>query len=281
MNQTWVRNYLEDYFKAHQCEILEKSPAHMTVKLSVEVDKDLTNRPYYWTFVERTGTPPETMTMTFIFDPDQAPDRVHGEVIRFGSERLKQIFHSSKKRGKIVRLFQTTEDTTFKPSSDENNLQILHPWLGVNYKIEWISDKKKEQILSLGINLGTGEMQENFFSIVKNRRLSPVLPPNVSTLSPFITFREAALQLEEWILHEIHQEDFSWAYEAEERLTEEIEQLNRYYDIPEKEQDQPLKDQSLLDVEKKQRIKEIKRQYSPKIIVSPINYGLFYLTEPV
>jgi hypothetical protein len=68
MNSGQIRHFVLRYLEALQCEILETSPAHVTVKLSVEADKDLTNRTYYWSFVERTGAPPETMTFTFIFD---------------------------------------------------------------------------------------------------------------------------------------------------------------------------------------------------------------------
>ena len=65
-----VQAYVLTYLEALDCQIMERSPAHVTVKLSPEADKALTNRPYYWGFVERTGAPAETMSFTFIFDPD-------------------------------------------------------------------------------------------------------------------------------------------------------------------------------------------------------------------
>ncbi|CAH1214966.1 YqhG family protein [Paenibacillus sp. JJ-223] len=65
-----VQAYVLTYLEATDCDILEKSPAHVTVKLSPEADKALTNRPYYWGFVERTGAPAETMSFTFVFDPE-------------------------------------------------------------------------------------------------------------------------------------------------------------------------------------------------------------------
>lgn len=66
-----VQAYVLTYLEALDCQIMESSPAHVTVKLSPEADKALTNRPYYWGFVERTGAPAETMSFTFIFDPDR------------------------------------------------------------------------------------------------------------------------------------------------------------------------------------------------------------------
>ncbi|WP_440118696.1 YqhG family protein [Paenibacillus sp. QZ-Y1] len=65
-----VQAYVLTYLEAMECQIMERSPAHVTVKLSPEADKALTNRPYYWGFVERTGAPAETMSFTFVFDPD-------------------------------------------------------------------------------------------------------------------------------------------------------------------------------------------------------------------
>jgi hypothetical protein len=65
-----IRTFVMRYLEAEQCDIMEKHPAYVTVKLSPSADKDLNHRPYYWSFVERTGVSPETMTCTLIFEPD-------------------------------------------------------------------------------------------------------------------------------------------------------------------------------------------------------------------
>lgn len=78
MNQDQVRDYVSRYLEAAECQVIEHHPAYMTVKLSPEADKALTNRPYYWSFVERTGAEPETMTITFVFD-QEAFDRLQEE----------------------------------------------------------------------------------------------------------------------------------------------------------------------------------------------------------
>ncbi|MDO7905973.1 YqhG family protein [Paenibacillus sp. JX-17] len=70
MNKETIQHYVTTYLEATECAIIERSPAHVTVKLSPAADKALTNRPYYWGFVERTGAPPETMSFTFVFDPE-------------------------------------------------------------------------------------------------------------------------------------------------------------------------------------------------------------------
>ncbi|WP_277713510.1 YqhG family protein [Paenibacillus mucilaginosus] len=70
MNAEQIRSFVMRYLEAEQCEIQEKHPAYVTVKLSPSADRDLNHRPYYWSFVERTGVTPETMTCTFVFDPE-------------------------------------------------------------------------------------------------------------------------------------------------------------------------------------------------------------------
>ncbi|MCS7460086.1 YqhG family protein [Paenibacillus doosanensis] len=70
MKSEQIQSFVMRYLEAEQCDILEKHPAYVTVKLSPSADKELTYRPYYWNFVERTGAVPETMTCTFIFDPE-------------------------------------------------------------------------------------------------------------------------------------------------------------------------------------------------------------------
>lgn len=65
-----IQSFVMRYLEAEKCDIVEKHPAYVTVKLSPSADRELTYRPYYWSFVERTGVTPETMTCTFIFDPE-------------------------------------------------------------------------------------------------------------------------------------------------------------------------------------------------------------------
>ena len=41
----------------------------MTVQLTIELDKELMNRPFYWHYLEKTGGVPNPMKLTFITDP--------------------------------------------------------------------------------------------------------------------------------------------------------------------------------------------------------------------
>ena len=71
-----VQQHFMAYLEATECTVIEKSPEHVTVKLSPQADKMLTNRPYYWGFVERTGAPAETLSFNFVFDPEKYDERL-------------------------------------------------------------------------------------------------------------------------------------------------------------------------------------------------------------
>jgi hypothetical protein len=71
MNKRQAQTFVMRFLEAYGCNIIEKTPSYVTVKLSPEADKEMTGRSYYWSFVERTGAPAETMTYTFVFDPEQ------------------------------------------------------------------------------------------------------------------------------------------------------------------------------------------------------------------
>lgn len=46
MQQQEIHQFLERYFHANGCEIIENSPGHITVQLTIELDKELMNRPF-------------------------------------------------------------------------------------------------------------------------------------------------------------------------------------------------------------------------------------------
>ncbi|MVO98579.1 YqhG family protein [Paenibacillus lutrae] len=70
MNTGQIERFVMRFLEAYNCRIIEKTQHAVTVNLSPEADKELTGRSYYWSFVERTGVEPETMTYRFVFDPE-------------------------------------------------------------------------------------------------------------------------------------------------------------------------------------------------------------------
>jgi len=68
MQQQDIHDFLECYFLANGCEIKENQPGYMTVRLTIDLDKELMNRPFYWHYLEKTGGVPNPMALTLIYE---------------------------------------------------------------------------------------------------------------------------------------------------------------------------------------------------------------------
>lgn len=92
-------------------------PHRLDVQLTIEMDKRLMNRPFYWHYLEKTGGIPNPMQLSLITDPNHAEEE--GELIHYGSPRLHQIFQTTKELGSYIRLFEDTKGsgTAHTPST--------------------------------------------------------------------------------------------------------------------------------------------------------------------
>ncbi|MBA2873454.1 YqhG family protein [Thermaerobacillus caldiproteolyticus] len=259
MQQHEIHHFLERYFQANECDIVENDEGYMTVQLSIELDKELMNRPFYWHYIERTGGTPAPMKLTLITKQTEKTSSLDGERLHFGSPRLHQIFQSAQKRGSYIRLYEqiTASGQSFVP---------LHPWLGLNVKISYQCDRKRDQLLSLGVHLISGTIVEQFQERLQQLVLTPKIPDYCFTISPLIKPQSGLGRLEQYIKHRIEQDDHAWAKEAKERWDEDLALLDHFYeDMEEKPECYYIEKEAL------------EEQYKPRIIVSVINGGLFYL----
>lgn len=309
MNEKQIHRFVQRYLDATGCHIIEKSPAHFTVKLSPEADRALTNRPYYWSFVDRTGAEPETMTFRFITDKSKyetnanaapadhagrsgmdaaadaamarslgfvhgspaAPARVPEEVLHFGSQRLEQIFGAARAGGRFVCLFQEPERRSRHPLESTP----YTAWLGVNMKVEFASDRKREEIHSFGVSLATGQFVERFHERLVNLRMTPRLPPNIHLAKNGLTLGKALAAIEGSLEKKLRGYDYEWAKEASQRLKEELAQVAHYYEplIAGAEEES----KAAIAEQYERRKEEIRWQYEPRVTASVINCGIFHL----
>lgn len=261
MQQQEIHNFLEKYFHANGCEIIENGHGYMTVQLTIDLDKELMNRPFYWHYLEKTGGIPNPMKLTFITNPNLAPDNLKGEIIHFGSPRLHQIFQSSKNLAGYIRLFERHNKLPGQ--------QIpLRPWLGMNVRISYECDRKRDVFRSIGLQLINGQMVEDFHERLLNLQLTPKIPDYSFTLSPLIMPKSGVSRVENFLKSEIELEDHTWAEKARERWEKDLKLLEHFYEEAEE------KDESY-EIEKS----ALKEQYEPKVKISIVNGGLFYLTD--
>lgn len=261
MLQHEIHQFLEKYFRANECEIVENGPGHLTVQLTIELDKALMNRPFYWHYVEKTGGIPHPMKLTFITNQALAPKNIKGESIHFGSPRLHQIFQSTKQLAAYIRLYENR-------STGKNEQIPLKPWLGLNIKISFQCDRKKDMFRSIGLQLINGTMVENFHEQITKLNLQPKIPDLSYTLTPLIMPKSGINRIGNYLKQELLGMDHTWAEEARKRWEKDVQLLEHFYEGVE-EKGEAYENE----------LAALRDQYEPKIKISIINGGLFYLTE--
>ena len=261
MQQPEIHNFLERYFTANNCEIIENKQGYMMVQLTVELDKELMNRPFYWHYLEKTGGVPNPMKLTFITNKQQAPDDVKGEVIHFGSPRLHQIFQSTKNLAGYIRLYENN-------SSNFGRQTPLIPWIGLNMKISYQCDRKRDIFQSIGLQLINGRMVEDFHEKLLKLPMTSKIPDYAYTLSPLIKPRSGIARIQSFLNTNIEQEDHTWAEDARKRWKKDLNLLHHFYEDSE-EKSESFETEKIA----------LKEQYEPKINITIVNGGLFYLTE--
>jgi hypothetical protein len=259
MQQDDIQQFLKRYFHANECEIVEDVDGALAVQLSIELDKELMNRPFYWHYIERTGGVPAPMKLTLITKQTEQTKGLKGERLHFGSPRLHQIFQSAQRRGAYIRLY---EQAHAQPHSSVP----LHPWLGLNVKISYQCDRKKEELISLGLHLISGAIVEQFHEKLQRLSLTPKIPDYCFTISPIIKPASGIARLEKYVQQLIEQDHHAWAEEAIARWQDDLALLDHFYeDVDEKPECYFIEKAAL------------EEQYKPKSLVSVVNGGLFYL----
>ncbi len=263
MQQHEIHHFLTKYFIANECEILENAAGYLDIQLNVNLDKELMNRPFYWHYLEKTGGIPNPAKLTLITDQSKISSDLKGELIHFGSPRLHQIFQSTNKLAGYMRLYENV-----KKSLETGNAP-LHPWLGMNLKISYQCDHTRDVVLSVGLNLINGIIIDHFQEKLESLSLTPKIPDFCFTLSPIIKPKSAVARIKQTVISVVENDDHSWAEEARKRWNQDLSLLDHFYqDIEEKPESYEVEKQAL------------KEQFEPKVRVSIINGGVFYLTQP-
>ncbi|MET0787299.1 MAG: YqhG family protein [Paenisporosarcina sp.] len=254
-----IHSYLHNFFTENNCPILTNHQHYMTVQLTIDMDKRIMNRPFYWRYLESSGGEPNPAQITFISDQNKLVEDIKGEVIHFGSPRLNQIFQVTKELGAFVQMYE-------RVSHPRETKTILTPWLGVNYLVSYYSDQTRETLYSLGINLMTGQIEDLFQESLAELKLDSIMSDGSFTLPFMIKPVRGLERLDAAIDNLIQNDDHSWAEEANKRWQKDRKVLEYFYEGVE---DKP----ECYEMEKK----AMDEQYEAKIKVEIVNGGLFYL----
>lgn len=270
MKPEQIRSFVERYLTSNDCQIIESTPEMIEAQLSIEADQDLLNRPLYWMYVQKMQLPPQPARFRFFFQESEESQKIYSDHLYFGAPRFTQMLESAQQRGRFVRLYQVHS----KKDPHWPNPKGYHPFLAIQYQISYICDQKKDRLISLSIDLQTGEIKEAFYSWAQQQKWTLQLPPARFIHPPQLSLPQAVGKCEEYLQAQIEQEDHTWIDEANRRLQEEYAQAEQYY--PESPSMTEEEQQA-----KKQRLREIIWQYQPRIEVQIINAGLFYTDSPM
>ncbi len=259
MRQENIHNYLRSYFVSNDCTILNEKPGFLNVQLTVELDKELMNRPFYWHYLEKTGGTPRPMSLSLTTNQQSEEN---GEFIHFGAPRLHQIFSSTKRLASSIRLYEDISPT------DQQQFP-LHPWLCLNIKISYQCDRKKHRLLSLGLHLVSGAVVDDFHDLLATKSLTPKIPDYTFTITPIIKPSSGMKRLEDVVDMLVSKEEHGWADEAKKRWAADLLLLDQFY--------QGNTDADSYLVEKE----ALRKQYEPIIKAEVINGGIFYLAPGI
>lgn len=262
MHRHEIHQFLLDFFQSADCPIVKYDRGQFTVQLTVEMDKALMNRPFYWHYVEKTGRKPEPQQLTIITDFARNRGR-RGEWIHFGSPRLHQIFRLAKTYGSFIRMYEN------RPGTAKFHTPLV-PWLALNLKISLICDKKMDRLRYFGLNLIDGRLIEPFQKRIEEEgiALSNKMPDFAFTFSPLITPKSGIRRIEKYVEQELAMDDWSWAEKAQKRMAEDLALLEAFYKETEEKPEIYFKEREA-----------IIEQYEPRVAVEIINGGLFYLSR--
>lgn len=253
MNQTEIFDFLETFFTEKKCEIIKCPNCDLHVRLSIEMDKLLMNRPFYWHYLESVGGTPNLSELSFCKKRASEKPCVPScsESIHFGSPRLHKIFSIAKHLGSHTRQYEAVTGA-------------LYPWICMNFTISYESNLQKSQVISIGLNLLNGVIVEDFYKKLSIIQLSPKITDMSYTLYPAILYKSGFVRIKNHVREKISAGDFSWATDAENRMQGSIRLLSQFYDS---------EDDNDFIQEKEATIK----LFTPRVTVTAYSGGLFYL----
>lgn len=251
-----IETFIKRFFTAHQCDITEDEKGKFNVQLTIDMDKALMNRPFYWQYIESTGQVGEPKKLCLITDPEKIAD--DGEWIHFGSPRLQQIFDFLSKNAKFTHVYQVLHVSTNT---------MLHPWLLVNVCIMYEGKQKKEELFSIGLNLINGSFVFGMMEKLTKIKLSSTISDHCYTISPLIKISSGLLRIEKYLDKYVMEQQHEWAIESYQLLQDEIAMIKHFYENTEDRD------------EMEKEIKDITARLQPKISYEIINGGLVYLKE--
>lgn len=284
--------FCDAYFEAVGAEQLCARPMYREYRLPTDVDKALTDRPFFWLWAEKTNQQVEPTTLRLAFDavakdhedailrqqferereihPPQTRYEMmfqrpkQTELINLGCFRLDKILDSVRQRGEFVVAI---------PKNSSTREQFI-PWLMMNGIVQYRADSIQEVWFSLGVCLGNLQIVPDFFQRIEHISMCICDPKQL--LQQVKNTPDAAIEvIKHWLEKDISERDHAWASDAKMRLQDDLSQLDAYYEsITHGRADD---ERVNLEAEHQRKRTELINKSTPHIRVEPTQIGLIGL----
>lgn len=214
-----LEDYCKRYFRAVGAPLLPSARQTLLAVLPRDVDKELTDRPFYWMWVETMHeTPPETVLfLTFRDDVEAAaiPDACKIERIHAGSYRMQRIVASARHRGAFAVAYQRAH--------------VASPFVLMNVKVSYLSDRRLDRMESYLVDLRDYRIYSEAMSVLGETDLSDERPLETQILAVPVDFDQIFSLIKKTVQRQVALDDHTWSREASARLDRELRTLDDYY----------------------------------------------------
>lgn len=236
----------------------------------------------------------EKQTLNLIFSPEVASGYPGAELVTEGSFRLNWLIEGLKERGAFTvqsLLWEPDPETLKKkvqtglwekgaikeagqryPEKAFSQLadpprRFIHPHLLVNFVTSYRTDELEEELVSLGFDMVTGEVNDGWRPGLQEARMTPGAPAG-KVEDPNFTLEQAWAQLFLSMEEKAQNRGPSWIEAPKKRYEEELFCLYQYY-----QEGREVSSDFL------EQAKELYQKFRPEVELRPINVGFLYLPE--
>lgn len=276
-NPDAIEAYCRRYLTAVNA-VIHPSPSHtLCAEIPRSVDKELTDRPFYWMWVEAMNENPPDTVLYLKFHPDameqNIPERARPETIAPGCYRFLRILASAKARGTFAAAYESAP--------------LLTPYALFTVKISFLCDSRQDFLESYAIDLRDYDVYSDAMEKIEPRGLLDERPRE-SRLVPLPVDVDQLFQVLSDCVHRNAQaRDQTWAREAQNRLKSELRRLDEYYASLEGAQETGKQDRNggedagwSREAERELRRAETVWRTEPRIEVRPTQFAIVYLSRP-
>ncbi|SEB12561.1 protein YqhG of unknown function [Thalassobacillus cyri] len=251
--------FVRSFFNEYECPIVSDENGRLVIQLTDKMDEALMNRPFYWHYMKKMGRQGDPMSLTLITNPNLTEEK--GEYIHSGSPRLRQLYRYLLEHCRFTKLYEVVNASGQQSS--------LVPWLITNIRVSYYGKQKKDELLSIGLNLIHGTMVSSIMERLENYQLETTISDYTFPMTPLIRIPSGYQRILRFIQEHIENTDQTWAVQALETLEEEKQLIHAFF------QEDDDEERELMEKE----VEGLMGRFTPKVTIDVLNGGLFYLTQ--